>query len=313
MGRLMQGMVPWMGGTPSPPGQSAEAPEAPAAPAMTLNRMLNPWLFAGDGAAAPPPADPAAAPPSSGAPPGAGTLPWLGGIPGFGGFPGFPGYTAPPEPPPTPPPTTPPPAAAPPMVLEALPFPFFIPPLQLLPQVKTATQLARSAISTLDAASGDLLNDAINTLKGRGIPGPELLDFLERRVRIGEVLNQMSSTWGQTTGNDFAEAFQMDAGRRDVMDAIVAIAILSGPDIDEEILVENTPRTQEQDLLDNRVIVDQWPKGGTAMQPPYMILVAVEYRDVAQAQDIVRSITDQLAEHEGYKLTRNAIGRLRSG
>jgi hypothetical protein len=175
---------------------------------------------------------------------------------------------------------------------------------------KTATQLARSAIVTLNDAPAEVVEEAINILRARNVAIDRLLDFLERRVRVGEVLNQMADTWSDATVGDFAEAFQMDRARRDVMDAIVAIAILNDAELPDEIRVENTPDTSEQELLDNRVIVDQWPPGGTEMQPPYMVLVAVEYRDVAAADDIVRSITNELVVHQGMKLPRGAAQKL---
>ena len=131
-------------------------------------------------------------------------------------------------------------------------------------------------------------------------------------MRIGEVLIQVASTWSDTTVGDFATALKLDREKRPVMDALVAIAILNKPELDEEILIENTPQTTEQDLLDNRVIVDQWPKGGTVMQPPYMILVAVEYRAVADAQGVVDSIMGELVDHQGVKLPRGAAERLRA-
>ena len=327
MERLMRGFMAGMptGGEP-PGGQPAHGAEPvgappPPAPEMKFTRLSGIAFPAlgGFGAPAQPEEGVSSPPPGVGSPfPGFGGL--FGGIPGVGG--GLPPFFQPPPPPPPPPPPAPPPGLAihpglirpeifQPPFGTAFPWPF--PPVLPPPPVvsKTATQLARSAIVTLDEASPDVLNEAVNTLRGRGIPGPELLDFLERRVRVGEVLNQLAGSWGQNTAADFADAFQMDAGKRDVMDAIVAIAILSDPQLDEEILVENTPQTNEQDLLDNRVIVDQWPPGGSVMQPPYMILVAVEYRNVAEAQELVRSILDQVGEHEGFKLTRTAIQRLR--
>ena len=74
----------------------------------------------------------------------------------------------------------------------------------------------------------------------------------------------MARTLTDTTVADFADAFQMDRTKTDVMDALVSIAILNNQHLDEEILAENLPQAAQQDLVDNRVIVDQWPKGGTA-------------------------------------------------
>jgi hypothetical protein len=179
------------------------------------------------------------------------------------------------------------------------------------PVTHTATQLARSAIVTLTNASNDVVEEAINAIKGRGLTAAGLLDYLARRVRVGEVLNQLAETWSKDTVGDFAAALQMQPDRLAAMDAVVAIAILNEGDLHEELLAENLPTTTEADLLDNRVIVEQWPPGGTAMQPPYLMLVAVEYRDVAGAQQVVDEIVSQLVDHDGFKLPRAAAERLR--
>jgi hypothetical protein len=203
--------------------------------------------------------------------------------------------------------TGPPIATRPP--IQTLP-PIFFPPL-ILQINKTATQLARSGIVTLNDASVDVVTQALDTIRGRNLRAPGLIDYLERRVKIGEVLNQLATTWSDTTVGDFAEALQMPRDRRDVMDAIVAIAILNEADLEEQLLAENLPDASQEDLLDNRVIVEQWPPGGTVMQPPYVVLVAVEYRNISQAQEVVDSIMNELVDHEGVKLTRTAAEKLR--
>jgi hypothetical protein len=180
-----------------------------------------------------------------------------------------------------------------------------------VPISKTATQLATSAIRQLTDASAAVVREARNMIAIKNIQPRDLLDYLERKVRVGEVLNQLAGTWLETTLTDFAEAFQMDRGKTDVMDAIVSIAILGNDELDQELLAENLPETTPQELLDNRVIVDQWPKGGTVMSPPYLVLVAVEYRSIAQAEDVVRSITGDLVEFEGARLPRAVVERLR--
>ncbi len=298
----------------APPGSPTSEAAPGAAPAMRLNALagtLPGWLGALPGTAQP--GAGAEAPPAP-----------VSRIPGFGGLTavpgllggGFPTPFQPPQPPQ--PPTAPPPQPRPGRVpfgpIDAVPFPFPFPfPFpSAQPVSQTATQLARSAIVTLTNAPVERVEEAINTLRARSVAADNLLDYLERRVRVGEVLNQLASSWSDTTVGDFADAFQMDREKRDVMDAIVAIGILNDPQLDEEILVENTQQTSEQDLLDNRVIVDQWPPGGTVMQPPYIVLVAVEYRDVAQARDVVQAIMGELVDHTGVKLPRAAVERLRT-
>jgi hypothetical protein len=190
-----------------------------------------------------------------------------------------------------------------------LPFPLPTP----MPTQHTTSELARSSISILNGASADVLREAINIVTARRIEPTGLLDFLERRVRVGEVLNQLARDWSETTRSDFSDAFQLDRTHLDAMDAIVALAILTDPQLDDEILAENTPQTSTADLTDNRVVVDQHPRPGTPLQAPYIILLAVEYRAVAQAQDVVRGIMDQLVDHQGFKLPRPAMERIRGG
>jgi hypothetical protein len=98
------------------------------------------------------------------------------------------------------------------------------------------------------------------------------------------------------------------------MDAIVSLAILNDRDLEDEIIFENTSDTSTADLTDNRRIVWQYPPAGTVLQPPYVILVAVEYRDIATAADIYKSIADQLGTYTRGTLTlkvpREVIQRL---
>jgi hypothetical protein len=197
----------------------------------------------------------------------------------------------------------------PPGLFEQPPVVFPFPP-QPVPVSKTASQLARSAIVNLSDASREVLEEAINAFTIRDLRAEGLLDYLERKVRVGEVLNQLAQTWSESTLTDFAEAFRIDRARTAAMDAIVSIAILNDPELDQEILAENLPDAATEDLLDNRVIVDQWPQGGAPLNPPYLVLVAVEYRDVAGAEDVVRSLLGELAEHQGVKLPSAAVQKL---
>jgi hypothetical protein len=182
-------------------------------------------------------------------------------------------------------------------------------PLPLLP--KTTTQLAQGAITQLNGASPEVLREALQTIRSKNIAAGGLINYLERKVKVGEVLQQLASNWSEETKRDFAEAFQMDAGKLPVMDLIVSIAILNDPDLDEEIRIENTPETTEGDLLENRRIVWQSPPPGTPLDPPYLVLVAVEHEDVAKAEEVVKSILGELVDHQGYKIPRAAAQKLR--
>ena len=50
-------------------------------------------------------------------------------------------------------------------------------------------------------------------------------------------------------------------------------------------------------------------EGGHRLNPPYLIL-RVEYRDVASAEDVVRSITGSLVDFQGTKLPQAAVQKL---
>jgi hypothetical protein len=183
------------------------------------------------------------------------------------------------------------------------------PPLAFLP--KTATQLARGAIQQLSGASPAVLTEAINTIRNKNIAASGLMNYLERRVRVGEVLNEVAKDWSPETKQDFAAAFQADPNKLEVMDHIVAIAILNDPELEEELSIENTPEVTEKDLIEDRRVVWQYPPPGTILEPPYLILVAVEHQEVAKAEEVVQSILGELVDHQGYKIPRSAAQKLR--
>jgi hypothetical protein len=182
----------------------------------------------------------------------------------------------------------------------------FLPPLQN----KTTTQLANSAITQLTNVATASATQALNAIKSKSLDGPGLIPYLERKVRVGEVLNDLAKDWTPATRTDFADAFSMDPNNfnNDAADSIVSIAILNDKDLEGEIVAENTPHTAPADLTDNRRIVWQSVPPGTPLNPPYVILVAVEYQDVAKAEDIVQSITSQLGTTgSGFRLPKALI------
>jgi hypothetical protein len=194
-------------------------------------------------------------------------------------------------------------------------LPFKPVPLPLpTPQSRTTTQLAQGAIDQLNGANPSIVREAINatttTLRGQNLPNDGLMDYLERRVRVGEVLNQLARDWSDTTKADFAGAFSMGQDRLEAMDSIVSLAILNDRELEVELRAENTPQTTSNDLLQHRRVVWQYPEPGTVLTPPYLILIAVEYQDVARAEDAVKSIIGLLDTADGFKLPRTLIQRL---
>jgi hypothetical protein len=232
------------------------------------------------------------------------------GVPAAGAPPGAPAPEAPPPPAPAPMMLSPAAIAAlTGAVRPGIAIGPLLPDLRpLLP--KTTTQLARSALNQLNAAPRELLDEALRTLQGKGVGAGQLMNYLERKVRIGEVLNELSDRWAAETVDDFANAFQMDRGRTAVMDLIVAVAVLNDPHLEGELLAENRPSTADGDLMQRRQVVWQHPAPGTPLEPPYIVLLAVDYRDIASAQEVVASILGQLVEARGYKIPREAAARL---
>jgi hypothetical protein len=86
---------------------------------------------------------------------------------------------------------------------------------------------------------------------------------------------------------------------------------LNDPDLKGELQAENTAEATEGDLLGNRRIVWQYPPPGTVLQPPYLILVAVERTDTRRAEDVIQSILGDLVDHQGYKIPKAAAQKLR--
>ena len=189
-----------------------------------------------------------------------------------------------------------------------------LPPIIFRPPVdKTTTQIAQGAVNQLRTAAPAVVREAIANARNKNLEAGALLNFLERRTRVGEVLNELANDWSAQTRQDFAEAFQMPNTdeKLPVMDAMVSIAILNDPDLRNELQAENTTETSQADLLENRRIVWQWPQPGTPFTPPYLIMVAVERQDTTQAQNIIQSIIGDLVDFQGYKIPSAAAQRLR--
>ena len=190
---------------------------------------------------------------------------------------------------------------------------FELPPFIFRPVDKTTTQIAQGAMGQLRGAAPAVIREAVSNIKNKNIAPDQLLNQLERRTRVGEVLNELANDWSAETKQDFSEAFQMPntADKLPVMDAMVSIAILNDPDLKNELLAENTSDASESDMLENRRIVWQWPQPGTPFTPPYLIMVAVEHQDTAGAQKIVQSIIGDLVDFQGFKLPTAAANKLR--
>jgi len=168
----------------------------------------------------------------------------------------------------------------------------------------TTTLLARSAINLLKSVNEAVLNEAITTIQNRSLAPPAVMPHLEQNVHVAEVLEQLAKEWAPETLKAFSAAFNMDATKTDVMDAIVAIAILNEADLEAELRGENTEEATSSDLLENRCITWQYPPPGTRLNPPYLVLVAVEQVDTSKADSEVQAILGELVDHKGFKIPR---------
>ena len=227
-------------------------------------------------------------------------------------------------PPPPPPgvalPPAPPPGVAlpPPLIPPSFPFrgpfrwPLPFPEPWLPPVPKTVTQLAQGAANQLRAAEPPILQEAITTIINTSVIADGLMRYLERKVLIGEVLNRLAANWPAEVRQDFAGAFSMGLDRLAVMDTIVSIAVLNDPDLPRELRAENTPTPTQDDLIERRRVVAQYPPAGTSVQPGQLVLVAVEFEETALAEQVVQSIIGDLVDHQGFKLPSVAAQKLLS-
>jgi hypothetical protein len=172
------------------------------------------------------------------------------------------------------------------------------------------TQLAQRAIATLRAASREALVEATERARAKQIPADRLMDWIERKTRIGEVLGGAASGWSSDTAADFAQAFQMQQGNVAVMDVLAALALLNWPDLEGEVREENTTAPTGTDLLQNRRVIYQYPAPGTPLEPPYVVLVAVEHQDTRRAEEMVGSIMGSLVASSGFRMPREAAAKL---
>jgi len=176
---------------------------------------------------------------------------------------------------------------------------------------KTTTRLAQEAIKQLSGTDPNDVDRALNAIQSRNVPAARLVDYLERKVKIGEVLADLAARWTDETKGDFIEAFPMELDQLAVMDCVVSIAILNDPDLEDDIRNENTSETTQSDLLENRRIVWQYPPPGTPLDFSSPVLVAVEHEDVSRAADVIESILGDLVAYRGYKLPKVAVEKLK--
>jgi hypothetical protein len=176
---------------------------------------------------------------------------------------------------------------------------------------QTSTKLALSAIKQLEQVERSPLDEALIAIENvRDVSAQDLLDFLEEKTKFTEVLGEFAEGWSVSTRSNFSQLFGSFKAPNSSMDSIVSIAILNDPDLERQLHIENTPKITGQTLLENRRIVWQWPAPGTPLDPPYVVLVAVEREDTTSAEDVVRSIMDQLESYKGVKLPKAVVQKL---
>jgi hypothetical protein len=168
----------------------------------------------------------------------------------------------------------------------------------------TTTLLAHSAINLLRSANQAMLDEAIMTLQNRSLSASGVMRHVEQNASFSEVLEKLAKEWSPETQQAFARAFNMDPNKTEIMDLIVAIAVLNEDDLEAELRSENTSEATIGDLLENRRITWQYPPPGTPLDPPYLVLVAVEHVDTARADEEIQSILGELVDYKGFKIPR---------
>ncbi len=179
---------------------------------------------------------------------------------------------------------------------------------------QTMTKLAHSAIRNLSDINKDYLISALNTIVNKGIAPNALIDSLEQGVKFNEVMSELAQGWSQATKDNFVQYFSLPSAQLEVMDAIVSLAVLNDPKLEAQLRRENTPQPTPEDLLDGRKVLYQYPPPGSVLDPPYIILLAVEHIDTQAAQHVVNSIMMELADYRvrehTFKVTRAALQKL---
>jgi chromatin segregation and condensation protein Rec8/ScpA/Scc1 (kleisin family) len=175
---------------------------------------------------------------------------------------------------------------------------------------QTTTELARSAIRQLSQADRSTLERTINVIRSKAISAEQLIDYLEEKVKFNTVIGEFAQGWPSKTRQGFAQAFQMEPDQLAEMDSIVSIAVLNDPDLESVLRMENKPEVTEADILENRRIAWQYPPPGTVLEPPYLVLVAVEHVDTAQIGEVVESIMGEITSYRGYKIPKTAAEKL---
>jgi hypothetical protein len=178
---------------------------------------------------------------------------------------------------------------------------------------QTTTRLVTYAIEYLENLPPEPLRRAINFIqaKPQKVQPGELLEDLRQRTSFDEVLRERAEGWRPMTQRVFAEVFAMPADDLASMDAIVCIALLNRPDLEQVLRRENAAPPSLQELLENRRIIWQYPPPGTPLTPPYVIVVAVESVDTDAVEDVVQRILSSLVTTaSGFRLPRGAAQRL---
>lgn len=179
---------------------------------------------------------------------------------------------------------------------------------------QTSTILARSAFALLEHASKENLELALNTLANRNIPADRLIGELERsRFSFQQILSELARGWRPEDVNGFAEKFGMPREQLEVMDVIVSLAILNDPTLESRLRAENQAPASPTDFLSSRQVIWQSVEPGSVLNPPYVILLAVEAVDTGVPDDVVQAILGQLDMFRNYKLPKAAVARLSGG
>lgn len=179
---------------------------------------------------------------------------------------------------------------------------------------QTMTKLAQSSLVILNRLTREELMMVLNTVVNKGVSPSGLMDALEQGVKFNEVMSEVAEGWSKPTKDNFVRFFGMPAEQLPVMDGIVSTAILNDPTLESQLRRENTPAPTSDDLLDGRRILYQYPPPGSVLEPPYVVLLAIEHTDAQVADNVIGSVLGELTDYkvkdQVFRLIRSAVQKL---
>lgn len=172
------------------------------------------------------------------------------------------------------------------------------------------TDLARKKADSLGKSRPEDLTEAMNAIKNKNIAPGNVFAHLDKNTDVGFELDKEAEDMSDETVNNIATMFGTDPKKKGVINNIISLGLLNAEGVEEAIEEEQLDEPSNEDVLRNRRIIWQHPEPGTVMEPPYLIVVAVEHRDVQKAKDARKDFAGLLIKHRNFKVPTNIATRL---